>query len=286
MTDTISIYTDGSCAGNPGPGGFAAIMEIPGEPEMTVTGGEPHSTNNRMELSAVIEALAVVAETPRLQQQPLAVYTDSQYVCRAFQENWFRNWTRNGWRTSKGDPVANTPLWQRLRSLAQDRDISWHWIKGHSGHPQNERCDRMAAACARKAPGRQGYWAEPSQETPATRQPETAPEPRPAPEPGPVPAPTAPEPEPPRCQVCGQPATPENSFPLQPNALLHAVDEDTRGQLNDQWDREGLPEEMVSHTRCISSPHLLDWPRHTAYQAWATSRIAELESRLAALEGR
>ena len=281
MTERINIYTDGSCAGNPGPGGFAAVLEIPGESEMTVTGGEPRTTNNRMELSAVIEALALVADTPRLQRQPIAVYTDSQYVCRAFQENWFRNWTRNGWRTSKGAPVANTPLWQRLRSLAQEQDISWHWIKGHSGHPQNERCDRMAAACAKKAPGRQGYWTEPSEETAAAQEPEPKPETRPEQEH----APAAPEPESPHCQICGEPATPEDSFPLQPNALLHAVDDDTRRRLGAQWDRDGLPEDMVAHTRCVTSPHLLDWPRHTAYQAWATVRIAELEARLAALEG-
>lgn len=240
MTDPIAIYTDGSCTGNPGPGGFAAIVQVPGQPEITVTGGEPRSTNNRMELSAVIEALALVTDRPQLEQLPITVHTDSQYVCRAFQENWFRNWIRNGWRNSKGKPVVNPELWQRLLKLTQGRRVSWHWVKGHAGHPQNERCDRMAGACAAQAATRPEYWHQSAsrEETPAA----------PVPVAGKTDARSAPQDDHhlpqesntqtrhPRCEVCLRPAGPENSFPLQPMALLHAVAKETSDQLNARWD--------------------------------------------------
>lgn len=288
MTEAIAIYTDGSCTGNPGPGGFAAIIQIPGQSEITVTGGEPRSTNNRMELSAVIEALALVTAQPQLENLRIAVHTDSQYVCRAFQENWFRNWNRNGWRNSRGNPVLNPELWQRLLKLTQGRRVSWNWVKGHAGHPQNERCDRMAGACAAQAATRPEYWHQSaSQEAPPTAM-------------EPVAEKTAERAAPQhhhnppqgentrteqhRCEVCLQPARPENSFPLHPMALLHAVAKETSDQLNARWDREGVPEDILAHTTCITSPELLDWPRNTPYQAWATTRIAELECRLSRLE--
>lgn len=288
MPDIITIYTDGSCTGNPGPGGFAAIVQAPDQSEITVTGGEPRSTNNRMELSAVIEALVLVKADTKLQGLPIAVHTDSQYVCRAFREDWFRNWTRNGWRNSQGKPVANPELWQRLLNLTQGRRISWHWVKGHAGHPQNERCDRLAGACAKQSAARSEYWRqstvqEPTHTGPAPTATTIAGKPTPQNDhhpPQEKPAQTAQH----HCQVCRQPARPENSFPLHPMALLHAVDKETSDQLNARWDRDGLPEFMVAHTQCITNPEMLDWPRSTPYQAWAATRIGELERRLARLE--
>ena len=158
MPDAITIYTDGSCTGNPGPGGFAALIINPSGTENIITGGDPKSTNNRMELSAVIEALRAVAAEPALANTDIDVHTDSQYVCRAFQENWFRNWNRNGWRNSKGDPVQNQELWQDLLHLTENMKVSWHWVKGHSGQPENERCDRLANQMARAAPHHTAYW--------------------------------------------------------------------------------------------------------------------------------
>jgi ribonuclease HI len=135
--DVVLIYTDGACKGNPGPGGWGAVVKTPlGERELC--GGEPQTTNNRMELTAVIRALETLA--PRSEA---AVYTDSQYVQKGISE-WLHDWKRRGWRTADKKPVKNVDLWQQLDRLASAHRVAWHWVKGHSGHPENERADALA----------------------------------------------------------------------------------------------------------------------------------------------
>ncbi len=133
----VEIYTDGACKGNPGPGGWGAVLRF-GPHEKEIFGGEANTTNNRMELLAVIEAL-------RLLKRPctIAVHTDSQYVQKGISE-WLKGWKARGWRTASKEPVKNADLWQILDSLTQPHRISWHWVKGHAGHPENERADRLA----------------------------------------------------------------------------------------------------------------------------------------------
>jgi len=141
----IHIYTDGGCSGNPGPGGWAYIMVlevVEGDKILAEQwGAEKETTNNRMELTAVIEALKsleTMNETPR----QLAVYTDSQYVQKGMSE-WIHQWKKNFWRTSDKKPVKNQDLWQRLDTLAAAFSISWNWVKGHAGNEYNERCDAL-----------------------------------------------------------------------------------------------------------------------------------------------
>ena len=131
------IYTDGACSGNPGPGGWGALLRIGGE-EQELCGGEPATTNNRMELTAVIEALSSL-KPPR----DIAVYTDSQYVQKGISE-WIHNWKRRGWKTAAREPVKNADLWMKLDHLAQQHRVHWHWVRGHAGHPENERADALA----------------------------------------------------------------------------------------------------------------------------------------------
>jgi ribonuclease HI len=134
---TVDIYTDGACRGNPGPGGWAAIL-MSGGRERELSGAETATTNNRMELLAVINALAALKR--RVQAR---VYTDSQYV-RLGMTEWLVSWKARGWRTADRKPVRNQDLWQQLDELAAGHDIEWHWVKGHSGVPGNERCDALA----------------------------------------------------------------------------------------------------------------------------------------------
>ena len=195
MSTPISIYTDGSCTGNPGPGGFGALVYDPDGNETLIAGGEPESTNNKMELSAVIEALRFVSVNPELRQHRITVYTDSQYITKAYSQNWFRNWESNGWRTSQGKPVQNQDLWKALLVLTRELRPSWQWVKGHSGHPQNERCDRIASKMAATAPSRSAYWCSTSgqngedETTPAAEpQAQEMPEPEQAPAETPTPA--------------------------------------------------------------------------------------------------
>ena len=136
MADII-IYTDGACSGNPGPGGWGAIL-VHGENRKELSGGEPETTNNRMELQAAIEALGALKRPCKV-----AVYTDSVYV-RDGITKWIQGWQRNGWRTAAKKPVKNTELWQALQAALQPHDIDWHWVKGHAGHPENERADELA----------------------------------------------------------------------------------------------------------------------------------------------
>ena len=133
----VRIYTDGACKGNPGPGGWGALLKF-GAREKELFGGESETTNNRMELTAVIKALEALTRRCRVE-----VYTDSQYVQKGISE-WLSNWKRRGWRTAARKPVKNQDLWQRVDELTGAHEIRWHWVKGHAGHPENERADGLA----------------------------------------------------------------------------------------------------------------------------------------------
>ena len=147
----IVLYTDGACAGNPGPGGWGAIL-VCREPaaEKELSGAEAHTTNNRMELTAVIEGLRLLQRRCRVK-----VVTDSQYVCDAFRRGWAERWQKNGWKTAEKKAVKNDDLWRELIALINAHEVEWQWIRGHIGHPYNERADRLAVA-ARKAVARKG----------------------------------------------------------------------------------------------------------------------------------
>ena len=151
---SIVINTDGACSGNPGPGGFAAIVVIDGH-ETAVTGGDPATTNNRMELAAVIEALRFVQTAPVNASVPIQVRSDSTYVAHAFNKSWINKWRRDGFHTR-----TNGDLWEALAKLTVGQDITWTWVRGHSGDAMNERCDRLAVARAAAAPGRRVYWVD------------------------------------------------------------------------------------------------------------------------------
>ena len=133
----IVIYTDGACKGNPGPGGWGAVLRS-GSHEKHIHGGEKLTTNNRMEISAVIFALRSLK-----QRSTVELWTDSQYVQKGVTE-WLEGWKKRGWRTASKDPVKNADLWQELDALLPDHDISWHWVRGHNGHPGNELADQLA----------------------------------------------------------------------------------------------------------------------------------------------
>ena len=135
----VEIFTDGACKGNPGPGGWGAILRSNGK-ERELSGGESPSTNNRMELMAAIEALNALKRPCHVQ-----LYTDSVYV-RDGITKWIHGWRRNGWRTSDRKPVKNDELWKALLEASAPHRIDWHWVKGHAGHPENERADALACA--------------------------------------------------------------------------------------------------------------------------------------------
>jgi ribonuclease HI len=139
VSGVVDIYTDGACRGNPGPGGWAAVLSAGGR-EKEISGAQPLTTNNRMELQAVIEALSAL-------KRPLQVrlYTDSQYVRRGILE-WLPQWKARGWKTADRKPVKNQDLWQQLEAAAAQHRIEWHWVPGHAGVPGNERCDALANA--------------------------------------------------------------------------------------------------------------------------------------------
>ncbi|MEB3701454.1 Ribonuclease HI [Candidatus Bealeia paramacronuclearis] len=136
-TDVVEIYTDGACRGNPGPGGWGALLRYKGV-EKELSGFETRTTNNRMELMAAIRAIEAMKKPTRIE-----LYTDSQYVKKGMSE-WISGWKAKGWKNSKKEPVANADLWQELEALSQNHTISWHWVKGHSGHPENDRVDQLA----------------------------------------------------------------------------------------------------------------------------------------------
>ena len=134
----VDIYTDGACSGNPGPGGYGAVLVYNGR-EKEIPGGEKNTTNNKMELTAFIEAL-------RLLKEPcsVTVTTDSKYVCDSMTKGWAISWKQNGWKKSDGKPALNIGLWESLLELCSIHTVTFVWVKGHAGHPYNERCDRLA----------------------------------------------------------------------------------------------------------------------------------------------
>jgi len=136
----VYLYTDGACSGNPGPGGWGAVLKYGGQ-EKELSGGEPETTNNRMELTAVIEGLSALKEPCEVE-----LCSDSTYVIDSIQKKWVYNWQRKGWRKSDNSPALNVDLWQRLLPLLETHKVSFVWVRGHTGHPENERCDRLAVA--------------------------------------------------------------------------------------------------------------------------------------------
>ena len=144
---SVQIHTDGACLGNPGPGGWGALLRYKGR-ERELAGGEPDTTNNRMELMAAIMALETLTEAC-----DVVLITDSQYVRQGITE-WMANWVRRGWKTAAGDPVKNRDLWERLHAATGRHRIDWRWVKGHSGDPDNERVDVLARTAAEKLRGR------------------------------------------------------------------------------------------------------------------------------------
>jgi len=135
--DKVEIYTDGACRGNPGPGGWGALLRY-GSDEKELYGGEAETTNNRMELMAAIQALESLTRRCSVE-----LTTDSEYVKNGITQ-WMVNWKKRGWRTASKKPVKNVDLWQRLDTAASQHDVSWHWVRGHTGHPENERADQLA----------------------------------------------------------------------------------------------------------------------------------------------
>lgn len=140
----VEIFTDGACSGNPGLGGWGAILRYNGV-EKELSGGEANTTNNRMELSAVIFALEKLKEPCKV-----TLYSDSQYVCNALKLGWAKKWKSNGWMRNKKEPALNPELWDKLLKLCDIHEVEVNWVKGHAGHSENERCDRLAVEAARK----------------------------------------------------------------------------------------------------------------------------------------
>ena len=140
----VEIFTDGACSGNPGPGGWGAVLRC-GTAEKELSGGEKSTTNNRMELTAVISALSALK-----QRCTVTICSDSKYVIDAVTKGWAKSWQKNNWIKSDKKPALNADLWERLLGLLDQHDVSFIWIKGHAGHPENERCDQMAVEESRK----------------------------------------------------------------------------------------------------------------------------------------
>ncbi len=136
----IEIFTDGACSGNPGPGGWGAILRY-GEIEKELSGGEKNTTNNRMELTAVIKALEAVKY-----ECNITITTDSKYVCDGIEKGWAASWRNNNWRKKDGKPALNSDLWERLLDLLNNHKVKFTWVKGHNSHPENERCDKLAVS--------------------------------------------------------------------------------------------------------------------------------------------
>ena len=141
---TVSIFTDGACSGNPGPGGWGVLM-LWGDEEKEIYGGEPDTTNNRMELMAAIRGLESLKRGMKVR-----LYTDSTYVKDGITK-WIHGWKKNGWKTAAKKPVKNQDLWQMLEKTIAEHNVEWHWVKGHSGHPENERADELARRGAEQA---------------------------------------------------------------------------------------------------------------------------------------
>ena len=137
---TVTLYTDGACSGNPGPGGWGAILSYNGV-EKELSGGEANTTNNRMELLAVISGLEALKETCRVD-----LYSDSKYVIDGLSKGWAVSWRKNGWRKADKKPALNPDLWERLLNLVEKHQLAYHWVKGHADNPYNNRCDQLAVA--------------------------------------------------------------------------------------------------------------------------------------------
>ena len=142
----VEIFTDGACKGNPGPGGWGALLRM-GRHEKELSGSDPHTTNNRMELTAAIRALEALIEPCQV-----VLHTDSKYVMDGMTR-WVHGWQRNGWKTASKKPVQNAELWHELIDVAHKHRIEWIWVKGHAGHPENERVDKLASDAAKAAGG-------------------------------------------------------------------------------------------------------------------------------------
>ena len=139
-SSSVQIYTDGACSGNPGPGGWAAILIEDGN-EIELSGGESHTTNQRMELTGPIEGLRALSG-----RRAAAIHSDSAYVVNCFRDKWYLRWRANGWRNAQKKPVENRDLWEALLELVEQHDVTWHKVAGHSGHPLNDRADALARA--------------------------------------------------------------------------------------------------------------------------------------------
>ena len=139
-SSSVQIYTDGACSGNPGPGGWAAILIEDGN-EIELSGGESHTTNQRMELTGPIEGLRALTG-----RRAVAIHSDSAYVVNCFRDKWYLRWRANGWRNAQKKPVENRDLWEALLELVEKHDVTWHKVAGHSGHPLNDRADALARA--------------------------------------------------------------------------------------------------------------------------------------------
>lgn len=145
----VELYTDGACSGNPGPGGWAYILRHPAtKKEREASGGEKATTNNRMELTAVIRGLEALTR-----RSVVDLYSDSQYVLKGL-ESWMASWKKRGWKTADKKPVKNQDLWEQLDSLKDEHEIRFHWVRGHNEHPENERCDRLAVRARDEAAGK------------------------------------------------------------------------------------------------------------------------------------
>lgn len=144
----VTIYTDGACSGNPGPGGYGAVL-VHGDFLREISGGDPNTTNQRMELRAAIEALQALRKPCRVR-----LHSDSAYLVNCFQQRWYENWIRNGWKNRSKKPVENRDLWEELLRLASVHEVEWVKVAGHAGDPMNERCDVLARKAAKEAAGR------------------------------------------------------------------------------------------------------------------------------------
>ena len=141
---TVTLYTDGACSGNPGPGGWGAILEFQGT-EKELSGGEKSTTNNRMELTAVIEGLSALKEPCIVE-----LFSDSKYVIDGLSKGWAVSWRKNGWKKADKKPALNPDLWEKLLTLTEMHQVHYHWVKGHADNPKNNRCDQMAVAESKK----------------------------------------------------------------------------------------------------------------------------------------
>lgn len=138
VIDTVEIFTDGACSGNPGPGGYGVVLRY-GSVEKELSGGDSATTNNRMELTGVIKGLSALKRPCKV-----ILTTDSKYVCDSINKGWLYGWKKKGWIKSDKKPVLNVDLWEQLLPLLEKHDVTFNWVKGHAGHPENERCDRLA----------------------------------------------------------------------------------------------------------------------------------------------